>query len=76
MATNEFLGLINDVFGPVLSTFPLLLRYSDRIGEIAHAFSQRLKTRWPLDWALIAALIFCRVVRLPCSAWTGLASQT
>ena len=36
MATNEILGLMNYVFGRILSTFPLLRRYSDRIDEIAH----------------------------------------
>ena len=50
MATNEILGLMNYVFGRILSTFPLLRRYSDGIDKIAHAFSQGFKTGWPLDW--------------------------
>jgi hypothetical protein len=46
MATNKILGPMNYVFGRILSMFPLLRRYSDRIDEIPHAFSQRFKTGW------------------------------
>jgi hypothetical protein len=56
MATNEILGLMTYVFRRILRTFPLLRRYSDRIDEIPHAFSQGFKTGWPLDW-ILAALI-------------------
>jgi hypothetical protein len=38
---------MNYVFGRILSTFPLLRRYSDRIDEIAHAFSQGFKVVFP-----------------------------
>jgi hypothetical protein len=47
---------MNYVFRRILRTFPLLRRYSDRIDEIPHAFSQDFKTGWPLDW-ILAALI-------------------
>jgi hypothetical protein len=47
---------MNYVVGRILSTFPLLRRYSDRIDEIAHAFSQGFKTGWPWD-GILAALI-------------------
>jgi ABC-type multidrug transport system permease subunit len=64
MATNEILGLMNYVFGRILSTFPLPRRYSDGIDKIAHAFSQGFKTGWPWD-GILAALI-CVLVSYVC----------
>lgn len=64
MTANEILGPMNCVFRRILSTFPLLRRYSERTDEIPHAFSQGFKTGWPLDW-ILAALI-CVLVSYVC----------
>jgi len=61
---------MNYVFGRILSTFPLLRRYSDRIDEIAHAFPQGFKTGWPWD-GILAALI-CVLVSYVCHVFLAL----